>query len=206
MKQTMLIHILSILPLLVSAQINDSILPPPKVQIPAAKNQIKEQKIDVSWATPIIEKINTISFVELIPVCNNEKNDLDCYEETVIIHTVIMTLEDSIKNIKKTLEFDQDRMINWTEIDNSDYTNVIEATFGKRESSMVNMCYNPRHAIIFRDTSDTIFAIYEICFECSKSKIAFDFGSGNTFEDFINIYDYDYIALKNLFKKYQFLK
>ncbi|PHR26155.1 MAG: hypothetical protein COA38_15585 [Fluviicola sp.] len=41
------------------------------------------------------------------------------------------------------------------------------------ENRLINICYNPRHAILIKDAADKIIGVYEVCFECDKSKVAF---------------------------------
>ena len=41
------------------------------------------------------------------------------------------------------------------------------------ENQLIHICYNPRHAILIKDAAGKIIVVYEVCFECEKSKVAF---------------------------------
>jgi hypothetical protein len=96
--------------------------------------------------------------------------------------------------------FCHSRMYKWKKIDSTDYSSVIQACMGRRESDIMTMCYEPRHAAVFLDDVGKIVGIYEICFECGSGKLAFD----NI--DFISMNGADYKILKSLFDKYKFFK
>jgi hypothetical protein len=48
---------------------------------------------------------------------------------------------------------------------------ALKEMFNGEDSDIVNMCYIPRHAVIFYDSNGKSIGIYEICFECSNVKI-----------------------------------
>lgn len=205
------------LPVFAFSQVIDSILPPPQVKLPSLVFEKEDQKIDLEWADTIIREFQKIYFVQLRPLCEDGKkrktlppysNDKKsrkrrkgCYEETVIIDKYIFRIENDPRSIEIIVNgFDLNRIYKWKEIDTADYTLTIESTLGKRESNSITMCYNPRHAVVFFDSTDKIMGIYEICFECGNGKIAF-----NSVES-ISIYPEDYLALKNLFIKYDYIE
>lgn len=211
MKKLLILLIL-FFPTIAFNQVIDSILPPPQIEIIELISEDNIQKIDLKWADTIINKIQKISFVQLRPLCDDgkkrktqkphpSKRIKGCYEETVITSKNIFRIDDDPRSIETIVTgFDLNRIYKWKEIDTIDYNLTIVSTLGKRKSEVYNMCYNPRHAILFLDSNDTILGLYEICFECGNGKIAF-----NNVES-INIYGEDYRALKKMFLKYGYIE
>lgn len=62
-------------------------------------------------------------------------------------------------------------------LETSEYALVLsEILLGEipsEENQLINICYSPRHAIIITNKDDDVLGIFEICFECGKSKVAF---------------------------------
>ena len=207
-----IIILIYFLPAVAISQENDSILPPPDVELPSLEKEKVVQKIDLAWADTVINKIQKICLVQLRPLCDDGKKrktipskpkrgTKGCYTETVIKHDLKFIPElDSIFMTEVVVGFDKYRMYKWQEIDTADYKTTIESALGKRESSIITMCYEPRHALVFLDSMENILGIYEICFECGNSKIAFNYVES------VSIYPTDYRVLKNLFIKYGYIE
>jgi hypothetical protein len=117
-----------------------------------------------------------IFLVKLKPHCEN----VDCYEES-IIETEFnwgKSKPDSIfaaeyfKGINKSL-IDSTSII---EVNHEDYEFLLKKLLSgpKKldENEVINICYNPRHAVIFKDEQGKIVAIHEVCFECGNTKVA----------------------------------
>ena len=191
-----------LLPFLTFGQVNDTVLPQIEFEDYPVDFENKTVKFNLEWADTIIKKTHQIYLVQLRPLCedgkkrktispNSKRKKIDCYHESVIqiAHT---------KNPWKeyVFGFDQSRMYKWKELDSADYCLTINAALGKREALEINACYDPRHAIVFKDSMDQIIGMNEICFSCAKSQIAF------RDVEYVNIYVDDYRYLKKLFMKY----
>lgn len=150
------------------------------------------EKRDIRWADSLIKQIHFISLVEISTYCEyREKSDSVCDNRTTIQSHYYKSNEDIIVSKIDTLRF-----INPKELDSSDYKELILTAFGKRKSNSITFCYNPRHAILFRDSLNQLLGIYEVCFECGKAVIAF-----SKMEQF-DIYSDDYVYIKSIFTKY----
>lgn len=132
---------------------------------------------ELKYIDSVFSNINPkIYLVKLKPYCH----DGDCYEESIIQSEFDFkkSKSDSIfaaeyfKGINKSL-IDSSSI---TEVRKEDYAFLLkELLSGPKkleENVVVNICYNPRHAIIFKDEQDKIVAIHEICFECGNTKVA----------------------------------
>ena len=207
-----LIFVFSFLPILLFSQVKDSILPPPEIEVQLPQIIKDSQVVDLDWAINILKNTDKIFLTQLRPYCedgelretippNSQNQPKDCYTESVIISDLKFIPEvDSLFLSEAVVRFDTTRMYRWSELDSADYKSVIEASLGKRNSDILNMCYDPRHAIIYLDSSSKILGIYEVCFECSNAKIAFDHVHS------ISIYKDDYKTLKSLFRRYKYLE
>ncbi len=153
----------------------DTLLVPPPVDFPFV--QEVSPVINIQWADSIINNIKYISLVQLRPSCpdrkkrktipaNSKKRKYDCYmESTIITNRKKVPKVDSIFMTDVVLGFEEYRFYKKTPLDTSEYEDVIKATFGKRESNILTMCYIPRHAILFMDSMSNLLGIYEVCFE-----------------------------------------
>ncbi len=203
--KTWIIILLYSLPTYTFSQVYDSISPQPEIDT-------KIQKINLEWADTILNKVHKICFVQLRPLCDDgkkrktiptdaKKRKKGCYMESVI-KTDLKYLPklDSSFMTQVVLGLDSSRMYKWREIDTTDYLATIESSLGTRKSNILTMCYIPRHAVVFLDSSGHILGIYEICFECGNGKIAFNYTES------ISMYSADYRILKDLFIKYGFIE
>jgi len=120
----------------------------------------------------------TISLVSLKPECETPQS---CYEESIIIDDYDWDVqpEDSMFGITYVKRFRIDLIDSIVPLEVNDYGDVMrEVLMGDKlwegeGYQIMNMCYNPRHAVVIIDSSETICGVYEICFECGKSKVAF---------------------------------
>jgi hypothetical protein len=117
-----------------------------------------------------------IFLAKLKPLCE----DGHCYEESII------ETETNWEKSKKDSIFAAEYFtgINERLIDSSslvkvkkkDYeillTELLSGPKKMAKNEVVNICYNPRHAILFKDKLGKIIAIHEICFECGNTKVA----------------------------------
>ncbi|WP_159038484.1 hypothetical protein [Brumimicrobium mesophilum] len=56
-------------------------------------------------------------------------------------------------------------------LDSTETKIAMKEMFNGDDSDIVNMCYIPRHAVIFYNPNGKAIGVYEICFECSNVKI-----------------------------------
>lgn len=174
-----------------------------------------EKPYNLNWTDTILPKINTISFARVAPECfrykrnkrkmvpfNKTKSGDICYQESLINSTLVyFTQNDSIIDTLCSIEkIDFNRIYDEVAIETTDFEDVYRAALGKRESNVINMCYEPRHIILFKDSSENILGICEVCFECGNTTLAFECA------ELINIYEDDYFILKKLFRKYELIE
>lgn len=117
----------------------------------------------------------TISLVSLKPICSSPGN---CYPASAIIEDIDNIEIDSTFFVSVPLLDVQSSLFDSiVPLDISDYglvlTEILMGEAPYNETELINMCYNPRHAIIVQDEAEKILGIYELCFECGKSKVAF---------------------------------
>jgi hypothetical protein len=190
-----------LLPFLTFGQANDTVLPQIEFEDYPVDFENKTVKFNLEWADTIIKKTHQIYMVQLRPLCDDGKKRKTipphsnsgkegCYTETVIRTARSNYWYDTV------IGFDRSRMYKWKALDSADCFSAINAALGKRESDVVNACYDPRHALVFMDSMDQIIGINEICFSCGKSRIAFR----NV--EYVNIYVDDFRFLKKLFMNY----
>lgn len=210
-----LFFIILLTPTISFSQQNDSvhlILTLPKPPVTSFSYVTEDIDYDLEWADSIIPKINKISVTQLSPLCENKKrkrpvpnhkfSKTDCYMESIIIleQTIVRKDDTTYHAPNKTIVgFEMDKFYREREIDTVDYNAIILATLGKRESYSINMCYNPRHAVVFYDKDNRIIGLYEICFECGNATLGF------LEEDLFSMQSDDYSILKELFVKYKLL-
>lgn len=115
-----------------------------------------------------------ISLVKIKPYCESSG---DCYQESIINDTrdPNARISDSLYGELYFTGVRKELIDTTVSLNQGDY-NTIMANVLKGESApdpnqIVNWCYNPRHAVLIKDTKGTIIVIYEICFECNNSKI-----------------------------------
>lgn len=192
-----------LLPFFTFGQVNDTVLPQIEFEDYPVDFENKTEKFHLEWADTIIKKTHQISLIQLRPLCDDGKKRKTipphstrgregCYAETVIRTAHSNYWHDTV------VGFDRSRMYKWKVLDSADYFPTINAALGKRESVEVNLCYDPRHALVFMDSMDQIIGIYEICFSCAKSRVAF------RDVEYVNIYVDDFRFLKKLFMNYGF--
>jgi hypothetical protein len=56
-------------------------------------------------------------------------------------------------------------------LDSTEIKPALREMFNGVENDIIEMCYMPRHAILFYSSDGKISGIYEICFQCSKVKV-----------------------------------
>ena len=193
-----------LLPFLTFGQVNDTVLPQIEFEDYPLDFENKTVKFNLEWADTIIKKTHQIYLVQLRPSCddgkkrktippNSKRKKIDCYPSSVI--QIVYT-----KNPWKdsVFGFDRSRMFKWKKLKAADYFQTINVALGKRvsENSIVQVCYEPRHAIVFLDSMNQIIGIHEICFMCAKSQIAF------RDVEYVNLFTDDFLYLKRLFVKY----
>lgn len=118
----------------------------------------------------------TISLVSLKPQCDSPN---DCYESTVILddYNWDTPVEDPSFGDLFVERIMTERFDSIVPLDSADYEPVVSnVLFGESLEDAIlvrDICYNPRHAIIFQNKEEKILGVYEVCFECRKSKIGF---------------------------------
>ena len=193
-----------LLPFFTFGQVNDTVLPQIEFEDYPVDVESKTVKFNLEWADTIIKKTHQIYLVQLRPLCddgkkrktispNSKRKKIDCYHSSVIqIANTKNPWKDSV------FGFDRSRMYKWKKLKAADYFQTINVALGKRisENSIVQVCYEPRHAIVFLDSMNQIIGIHEICFMCAKSQIAF------RDVEYVNLFTDDYRYLKSLFMNY----
>lgn len=119
----------------------------------------------------------SISLVKLLPRCKNSGN---CYNESLIKEDYNWNtpVSDSTFGDQyfKGVFYQYIDSSSIVEIDTSDYSFFLkELVNGKRKTyknEIVDMCYNPRHAVLYLNNNGEIIAVHEICFECGHTKSA----------------------------------
>lgn len=101
---------------------------------------------------------------------------------------------DSIVFEKKFLGVDKEFIESEYFLDSTERKLTLKEMFNGEKPELVNMCYIPRHAVLFYDHEDRVTGIYEICFECGKVKIGI---VGTRMFSKFSPY------IKSLFKKYK---
>ena len=56
-------------------------------------------------------------------------------------------------------------------LDSTEIKLALREMFNGEENDIMNMCYMPRHAVLFYSSKGEITGIYEICFQCSNVKV-----------------------------------
>jgi hypothetical protein len=145
--------------------------------------------------------IPTIYLVKLKPYCYEG----DCSEESIIETEFNWKKSESdsifaaeyFKGINKSL-IDS---TSTCEVSNEDYEFLLsELLSGPKKlekNVVVEICYNPRHAVIFKDEQSKIVAIQEVCFECGNTKVAIYTSEMRFSNSFL---------FKGLFEKYDLIK
>jgi hypothetical protein len=95
------------------------------------------------------------------------------HEESIIIegnpyplkHIDSMVFEYRFHRIEK--EFIQSELF----LDSAETKLALNEMFNGVKNEIIDMCYNPRHAVVFYNSDGEVSGIYEICFECSNVKI-----------------------------------
>lgn len=77
---------------------------------------------------------------------------------------------DSIVFSYKYLGVDTEFIKSKVFLDSTETNIALEELFDGEKPELVDMCYIPRHAILFYDKNDKLTGITEICFECGKVK------------------------------------
>ena len=117
-----------------------------------------------------------IELVQLLPICENN----DCYEGSIVlaISNKQRSDLDSIFAAEYFIGVESSRIdsTNSVKVNKEDFPFIlIQLLIGPQklaENELINSCYNPRHAVLFKDQNNTIIAIQEICFECGHTKVA----------------------------------
>ncbi len=143
----------------------------------------------------------TILITKLLPVYEGES----CYEESIIIEEFDWekSKQDSIfaGEYFTGVRYWLIDSLSVTQIDSVDYQfflqEILEGPRKLNENELIDLCYNPRHAVIFKDENNNIIAIQEICFECHHTKVAIYTSA---------IHHNTSFPFKALFKKYHMIK
>ncbi|NOQ72702.1 MAG: hypothetical protein GQ574_11900 [Crocinitomix sp.] len=80
-------------------------------------------------------------------------------------HLDSMVFHERFEGIQK--EFIQSEFI----LDSAETRMAFSEMFNGAKNEIMDMCYIPRHAVVFYNAKGKITGIYEICFECSNVKI-----------------------------------
>lgn len=115
----------------------------------------------------------TISLASLKKYCDSSNS---CYEVSIIEEA--HDLSDSLLWNPLVERIQTNLFDSIVSLNKADYSIVLEEILmgnppSDDEYQLINICYNPRHAILIKDMSDKIIGVYEVCFECGKSKVAF---------------------------------
>jgi len=95
------------------------------------------------------------------------------YQESIIVESTIENQKSHAYEIfqgrfkRVDMEFTKNEVF----LDSVETKLALKEIFNGEDSDIVNMCYIPRHAIIFYNSDGNAIGIYEICFECSNVKI-----------------------------------
>ncbi len=135
-------------------------------------------KIDREYADSVFNTLEIkIALIKLLPHCNDEGK---CYPESIINddfnwNTHISESDFGVLYFRR-VNYQYIDSTSLTEIDPSDYafflTKLLEGPRKLEDNEVINMCYIPRHAVLFINSLDEIIAIQEICFECGHTKVA----------------------------------
>lgn len=117
-----------------------------------------------------------IELVQLLPICENN----DCYEGSIVLATPNKQRSDldSIFAAEYFIGVESSRIdtTNSVKVNKEDFPFILnQLLIGPQKlanNELINNCYNPRHAVLFKDQNNTIIAIQEICFECGHTKVA----------------------------------
>jgi hypothetical protein len=118
-----------------------------------------------------------IILTKLLPDCPLPEN---CYNESIIVDDYNWNIPPSDSSFG-TLYFKRinKQFLDSTSFriaDSSDYSfflnELLEGARERDEKEIIDICYNPRHAILFVNNKDEIIAVHEICFECNHTKVA----------------------------------
>lgn len=132
---------------------------------------------EIAYADSILNRGDfIISLASLKKECETPER---CYEVSIIEERYVV-LTDTLLWYPKVRRIRTDLFDSIVELEVVDYELVLsEILLGNvppvedGTPQLMNMCYNPRHAILIKDKADKIIVAYEVCFECGKSKVAF---------------------------------
>lgn len=82
-----------------------------------------------------------------------------------MVHFDSIVFENRFRGVDK--EFIESELF----LDSLERRTAIKEMFNGAKNQIRDMCYNPRHAVIFYNKKGKVTGIYEICFECSNVKI-----------------------------------
>ncbi|MFK7786876.1 MAG: hypothetical protein AB8B56_17275 [Crocinitomicaceae bacterium] len=119
---------------------------------------------------PIPSGIARIELVKVDPVCEEvkrrvqgrffKKKLLFCSPES-ILHCY--SIEDEL-----FCKVDSSRLSGHVELSSSDIDTLLGILYTTEQSNYIDLCYNPRHGIIFYNDSNEFMGFLEICFECKR--------------------------------------
>lgn len=131
----------------------------------AATNQGNDSLVDL-----FITSTTKIEIVRIEPVCNERRIRLEsswrkkkvktCYAESALECLII---GDSLR-----CDLDTSKITGNTEISESDIETVFQLLYDSETVTYLNVCYSPRHGILFYDANDKQIGFVEICFECDR--------------------------------------
>ena len=95
------------------------------------------------------------------------------YEESIIVEGTRyeMVHFDSIVFENKIIKIDKEFIQSEVILDSIETRMALKEMFNGSKNEIINLCYIPRHAVIFYNAKGKITGIYEICFECSNVRI-----------------------------------
>lgn len=118
-----------------------------------------------------------IFLVKLLPDCDENNN---CYAESIIIddYNWKTPVSDSTfgQFYFQKVNYQLIDSASIIPVDSNDYrfflSELLEGPRKRDKNEIIDVCYNPRHAVLFKDEQDKIIAVHEICFECGHTKVA----------------------------------
>lgn len=121
-------------------------------------------------ATVFFAKVDKIEVIKLEPYCVTKrypigwfgrmKDVLSCYESSIIRYS-----EDADS---LACPIDTSHIAERYTLQPTEFESLFEMLYDGEPANNSAACYNPRHGIIFYDSSEKIIGFLEICFECHR--------------------------------------
>lgn len=148
-------------------------------------------------------EVARVEFVRLEPVCRTVKRrpegklfkrKLKLCSPDPVLHCVYLEGKGALT--KDRCSIDYARLSGNVDIGEEDIQPLISLLFETEKVSVLNMCYSPRHGILFYDDENVELGFVEICFECHGTQTC------QRLPDIGVLTGLNFIELRKLFEKY----